>query len=104
MRHVVNGLIALEGYVRRVLEIFYQLKEPNAVVRIGISGKGPYPRYRITVADRQGGERVLGAYNDNGTPVPTADANDENWSIGSMSMEKVRQLLGRIRQQRKGRA
>jgi hypothetical protein len=101
---VVADLVGPEGYVRKVLELMYRFKEAKPLVRIGISGKRPYPRYRIVSSSPDAPERVLGAFNDNGTAVPTSESNRESWSTGTMDMEGVKQLLGRVRDTKKGRA
>ena len=100
---VEPDLGAPETYVRQVLDIMYRFKHDRPAVRIGTSGKGLYPCYRIVAENPDGTERILGAFNDNGTPFPTVEESSECWSTETMSLEDVAHTLGRIRSLRKAR-
>jgi hypothetical protein len=98
---VVASLVGPEAYVRKVLERLYQYKDSNPSVKIGVSGKGPYPRYRIVCTLPDGRESVLGAFNDNGTQVTTSESTGDSWSVKSSTIEEVKELLGKVRKHHK---
>lgn len=89
-----------EEYVRGVLGRMWEHKAREPIVRIGKRGKGLYPCYRLVAGD--GTDDVLGAFNDNHTPFPTAVASQVDWSTGAMGIGEVQQVLGQIRAAKKG--
>ena len=67
----------------------------NAFVRIGITGTGQYPCYRVSYVS-EATEQVFAAYNDNGTPFATAILNTIDWSGKSMSRKEVEHLAAKL--------
>ncbi|WP_262272221.1 hypothetical protein [Microvirga yunnanensis] len=86
-----------EEYVRQVLSTFYTMKKQGeVVVRIGTTGTGLRPSYRIDMAST--GEPISafdGQTHRAFTDVKSIDT--ENWSSCSMNFVEVRDLLGQIR-------
>jgi hypothetical protein len=117
---VLATLARPESYVRGMLENMYECKREhgNAVARIGVTGGGVAPNYRIEFEHEEpllgfSGFKVgiVGVFDgrshkiiqwiddiaqEDGIPV-----RDENWSSRSMSLSDVAALLGQIRQARK---
>jgi hypothetical protein len=66
----------------------------NAFVRIGITGTGQMPCYRIFhQAGEQRAETIYGSYWDTHDPLEKEDAVNANWSTASMSFEEIDALL-----------
>lgn len=87
-------------YVRGVLGRLHECKHlrGNASVRIGTTGQGLIPYYRVIYADGDGAEQIFGAYyGDNHAAFDTAKSPSQTWSTGSMTYDEVQQLLGKIR-------
>lgn len=98
---VVATLDRPEHYVCGVLEKLYECKKlnGNARVKIGTSGRGLRPYYRI-VYDCPAGEAVYNTFFDNhrsfaeeGQPVE----GGQRWSSRSMTLEEVAVLRGSLR-------
>lgn len=86
-----------DAYVRNVLDTMRKLARQNGpvVVRIGITGTGTRPSYRVDRADGS----VLAAF-DAQTHEPFTDVDvsgRENWSTGAMTFQEVEDLLRSIR-------
>ncbi|WP_341990721.1 hypothetical protein [Azorhizobium sp. AG788] len=64
----------------------------NAEVKIGVTGRGYQPCYRITykVGDS---ERIYGSYWDNHQPLEREDALNQNWATASMAADEVDNFL-----------
>lgn len=92
---VLPDLGDAETYLCRVLEPLHANRHVGAVVRIGTSGSGAYPCFRICKLSPTG-ESILAAYNDNGTQFPTAEGV-EHWSSKAMTLDEVKTLLGSVR-------
>jgi hypothetical protein len=93
-----------EHYVRGVLENLYLCKRewPSATVRIGITGRGIVPHYRVEYPAEAAGTPMPGifdAFNGrNHKKLADEDVlRDEHWSSRAMTLEQVRDLLGQIR-------
>jgi hypothetical protein len=89
-----------ENYVRGVLSRLHECKQArgNASVRIGTTGQGLIPYYRVVYIDGAGKEQIFGAYyGDNHAAFDTFKAPNSTWSTGSMTYDEVQQLLGKIR-------
>jgi hypothetical protein len=111
-------LVQPERYVRLVLSniVAAEKEYGPVVVRIGVTGTGQFPHYRI---DRREKREILDseltayialqAFNGrNHQPlamVPEGEEGDilrdEHWSTGDMTREEVMMLLGEIRQKRR---
>lgn len=64
----------------------------NAEVRIGVTGRGYQPCYRITFTEGDE-ERIYGSYWDNHQPLEREDAVNQNWSTASMSADEIDAFL-----------
>jgi hypothetical protein len=98
---VLPTLKSPEGYVRGVFGHLHECKAKhgNAFVRIGTSGRGLIPYYRV-VCKHEGDENetVFNAfYGDNHNSFKTVEASNGTWSSAAMSYEEVQNLLGKIR-------
>lgn len=64
----------------------------NAEVKIGVTGKGYQPCYRITykVGDA---EHIYGSYWDNHHTLEREDALNQNWAKASMATDEVDSFL-----------
>jgi hypothetical protein len=86
-----------EEYVRQVLSTLYTMKKQGDVVmRIGTTGTGLRPSYRIDMASSG---KPISAF-DGQTHRPFTDiktVDTQSWSSRSMSFGEVQQLLGQIR-------
>ena len=62
----------------------------NAHVRIGVTGTGQKPCFRIVYKlDGKDEEFVFGSYWDNGTPLDKEDVLSNRWSTASMSYDEI---------------
>ena len=68
-------------------------KHGSAMVKIGVTGTGQKPCYRIWYYDSLGQEAVYGSYWDMHDPLVNEYAINNNWSTTSMDFEAVDQLM-----------
>jgi hypothetical protein len=115
---ILATLAKPEHYVRGILENLYECKRQhgNATVRLGTTGQGIVPHYRIDYSQDIGIRRlesaIFGAFDGrshkpivwlreagelDGTPL-----RQEHWSARFMIIEEVANLLGQIRRSKKG--
>jgi hypothetical protein len=88
------------GYVRGVLGRLHQCKQAHgdALVRIGTTGRGLIPYYRVVYGDGEGTEQIYGAYyGDNHAAFDTFKAPNNTWSTGAMTYDQVQLLIGKLR-------
>jgi hypothetical protein len=89
-----------EDYVCGVLEKLYAFRREheNVGVRIGISGRGTMPYYRIVHGAQDRDEHILGTFSENHKPLAAAilDAVNGYWSTKVMTFEEVQALRGKI--------
>lgn len=64
----------------------------NASVRIGVTGRGIKPCYRITFTDCDG-DQIFGSYWDNHEKLDREDAESRSWSTRSMAFDQIDTLL-----------
>ena len=64
----------------------------NASVRIGRTGGGQYPCFRILYND-SGVENVFGAFIDTGKPYPTKNLSSVAWSSAATDYADFKELL-----------
>lgn len=60
----------------------------NAAVRIGITGTGQKPYYRVFSIE-DAGEVIWGSFYDNHDPLENAFAMTQNWSTASMTFKEL---------------
>jgi hypothetical protein len=61
----------------------------NASVRIGVTGTGQRPYYRITYTLSDGDEQIFGSFYDNHDPLGNGFVETSNWSSRSMLFDEV---------------
>ena len=87
-----------QEYVRVVLDNLYKCEREHdtCTVRIGITGEGKAPYYRIDYKSSDGSTGLFGSFAGKiaGQGIET---HDETWSSRSMTKEEVATVLGRIR-------
>jgi hypothetical protein len=93
---VTSKLVNPIAYLGIMLDRLVETQRPDAAVRIGVTGNGSYPFYRIVRQAPDGREVVLGAFNDNGTPFETA-AGSRGWSTATSTRDQVESLLAELR-------
>jgi len=64
----------------------------SASVKIGVTGRGYQPCYRVTYV-KDGVEHIYGSYWDNHQPLDREDALNPNWSTASMTVDEVDAFL-----------
>jgi hypothetical protein len=64
------------------------------VARIGITGKGVIPNFRI---DTVSGEPIKSYDGQSYEPFSEINTYDKNWSTASMTFEEVRELVAKMR-------
>jgi len=91
------GLTHRHAYVRGVLDKLRKCKKENgnAAVRIGVTGTGQKPYYRIFYFSDNGGEAVItGSYFDTHAPFDeTQVAMTDNWSSQHMDFSEVAEFF-----------
>ncbi len=114
LEEVVETLRNPQEFVRRVLANLYECKKKDTgevFVRIGITGHGIIPHYRIEAAHFPEVDgpfpHVLNVYNGANhkimSDVSPDAVRDEHWSIKKMDIESVAKLLGSLRKKGKAR-
>jgi hypothetical protein len=69
----------------------------NANIRIGITGSGQKPCYRVSYFDSSGASKVWGSFWDMGDPLDGQQIDSENWSSASMALSELKDLLEALR-------
>lgn len=94
-----------EDYLSGVLELAERCRTThgNAFVRIGITGSGQKPCYRVVWRRDDGTEEIFGSHWDNHQPLDNEKAPGTNWSTRATSCDELRALmLGRRPPKRPG--
>ena len=95
---VLPTLSNAEEYVRVVLDNLYKCERDHAscTVRIGITGEGKAPYYRIDYTNEDGSTGLFGSFAGKiaGKGIET---HEETWSDRSMTKEEVANVLGQLR-------
>jgi hypothetical protein len=120
---VLATLASSEGYVRGMLENMYKCKREHgtATARIGITGGGVAPNYRIEFENEglkigaasflkigiEGvfdgrSHRSIEWIDEVAQEKEEVPVRDEHWSNRSMTIDDVKAFLGRIRAAKKG--
>ncbi len=107
IQSVLDSLLKPDEYVSGVYQELRNAKKANPLnqvaVRLGITGRGISPYYRIVLDPKDGepdtDDRIVGAYYDNHTPLEgsTSSANNESWSTRFMTIDEVESLLRSMR-------
>ena len=87
-----------EEYVRIVLDNLYKCEREHAscTMRLGITGEGKAPYYRIDYEDEDGSKGLFGSFAGKvaGQGIET---HEETWSSKAMTKDEVTSVLGRLR-------
>ena len=98
---VLPTLSSPEAYIRGVFGHLHACKSKhgNGSVRIGTTGCGLIPYYRVVFKyDGDENETIFGAfYGDSHSSFKTLEASSGTWSTAAMSYEDVQNLFGKIR-------
>jgi hypothetical protein len=68
-------------------------KHGNSFVKIGVTGTGQKPCYRVFFKTEEGVEEIFGSYWDTHQPLDNEHAVSENWSTAAMTYEEVYALM-----------
>lgn len=92
---IYDGLTYPSKYARGVLHKMLGCVRAhgNATVRIGITGTGQKPCYRVCYTDSAGNEQIFGSWWDMGDPLATEDAVNQNWSTRVVSHKELEDFL-----------
>ncbi|TCJ37389.1 hypothetical protein E0504_20350 [Parafrankia sp. BMG5.11] len=85
-----------ERFLRRTLGVMSKLREHgNIVLRIGTTGTGVAPNYRIEIKD---GDHIVAIDGANHQPWPEGSTFDgaENWSTATMTYADVQGALAAV--------
>lgn len=99
---VRSGLADAEDFVRQVFGVMHDVQRHGGSVtmRLGITGKGRLPNYRL---ERASDGAVIDAIDGNthrSWPEGAQFYGEKNWSSIVMTTEEVRSLVGEIRGRR----
>ncbi len=98
LRDLLSRLADPDAFVSRTFGVMHKAAKTYGDVRmrLGITGTGQYPNYRIEDADGQPLMAINGA---NHEPWPEGETFDGagTWSQASMTKQEVESLLGEIR-------
>lgn len=83
--HMTHQQNYIEGVFQNLVDCHEVYK--NALVRIGITGTGQKPCYRIAYLT-SGVESIFGSFWDNHQPLEKKDAINDNWSTSIMSFDE----------------
>lgn len=98
LNDVLPTLQKPEEYVRVVLDNLYKCERDHAScnMRIGITGEGKAPYYRIDYIDEDGSEGLYGSFAGK-IAGSGMDTHENTWSSQTMNKDDVAALLGQIR-------
>ena len=65
----------------------------NASVRIGVTGTGQKPYYRVFYTDEGGTRKIFNSFYDNHEPLEDGFAITQNWSTASMTTAELETFL-----------
>ncbi|MFC7699483.1 hypothetical protein ACFQX9_22635 [Bradyrhizobium sp. GCM10028915] len=89
--HLAEQRIYVAGVRHKMLTC--QKQHGNAHVRIGITGSGQQPCYRVFYLTPSGTEVIYGSYWDTHDAFENPDAVTNNWSTASMDFDSVDTFL-----------
>lgn len=105
LRDILPSLNKPESYVRQVVGVMHDATKEHGqiVMRLGVTGTGRIPNYRIERAESGTPVMALDGANHKRWPDGENFAAALNWSTTVMNKEEVAALLGEIRGYRPGR-
>ena len=88
-----------EEYVRVILENLFKCERghDSCSVRIGITGEGKSPYYRIDFVDKDGTVGLFGSFAGK-VAGRGIEIHEDTWSSRSMNKDEVAAILGQIRE------
>ncbi|MBV1701065.1 MAG: hypothetical protein KGQ46_04520 [Hyphomicrobiales bacterium] len=91
---IFHRLTHPRDYIARVRHEMLTCKDKHgsSYVKIGVTGKGIKPCYRITYDDN-GAEAIYGSYWDMHDPLDNEHAINSNWSLARMDFAEIDQLM-----------
>ena len=99
LHDVLPSLDKPESFVRQVVGVLHEATKGhgNIVMRLGVTGTGQAPNYRIEHA--AGGAPIMAFDGANHKPWPDGEnfSSASNWSEAVMTKDEVANLLGAIR-------
>ena len=87
-----------EEYVRVILDNLYKCEREHAScsMRIGITGEGKAPYYRIDYVNEDGSEGLYGSFAGK-IAGQGIDTHEATWSSRAMTKDEVATVLGKLR-------
>lgn len=99
LRDAKSGLADPEHFISQAFGVMHRIAKDHGDVRLrlGVTGTGQFPNYRIE--DANSGEAVAALNGANHEPWPEGEKFDGvgTWSESTMSKQEVEELLGEIR-------
>ncbi|WP_244480968.1 hypothetical protein [Methylobacterium sp. Leaf102] len=89
--HLVHQRSYVAGVLNKVR--LCNKEHGNAFVKIGVTGSGQKPCYRVFHLEADGSETIFGSYWDMHDTLENEHALNANWSIAAMSYEEVHALM-----------
>jgi len=92
---VYNGLTHPRAYAVGALHKMRACRREhgNASVRIGITGSGQKPCFRVTYMDAGGAEQIYGSWWDTGDALVREDAQNQNWAQAIVDFAALENFL-----------
>lgn len=102
LRDVLPSLPNPESFVRQVVGVMHEAAKEHGeiVVRLGITGTGKAPNYRIEDANSGAPLIALDGANHQRWPDGENFSAATNWSSAAMTKDEVAKLLGELRGRR----
>ena len=99
LRDVLASLDRPESFVRQALGVMLEVAKEHGpvVMRLGITGRGRAPNYRLENAETRDPIIALDGANHRPWPDGASFSAAPNWSTEVMSKDEVANLLGEVR-------
>ena len=99
LRDVSRTLDDAEEFVRRVSGVMWEAHKAHGdiVMRLGITGAGRRPNYRLETASNGQPFEAIDGNNHEPWPPGFDYGAPANWSTATMTLDDVRSLLGELR-------
>ncbi|MCK1298066.1 hypothetical protein IVB33_10030 [Bradyrhizobium sp. 24] len=84
-------LVYQKDYVSGALQKMRQCTKlhSNSSIKIGVTGTGQRPYYRVTYKSYDGSEQIFGSFYDTHEPLESGFVKSENWSSRSMTFDEL---------------
>ena len=96
---IVRTLDKPEAQIRQILEVMIPCRRQhgNAHVRIGVTGEGKQPYFKIFSVATDGSHDTYGTFYGPTRQDDSWQAQVGAWSSASSSVEEIQELLGQVR-------